>query len=78
MWPEPEAGVWDTRRGRQKLKLVGYSDSDMAGDVDDHKSNHGMIYFLSGGVICWQWIKQKVVALSSCKAEYIAATMAAT
>ena len=53
--------------GKEKLKLVGYSDSDMAGDVDDRKSTSGMIYFLSGGAICWQSTKQKVVALSSCE-----------
>ena len=39
-------------RGKEKLKLVGYSDSDMAGDVDDRKSTSEMIYFLSGGAIC--------------------------
>ena len=65
-------------RGKKKLKLVGYSDSDMADDVDDRKSTNGMICFLSGGAICWQSTKQKVVALSFCEAEYIAASMAAT
>ena len=39
-------------KGKTKLELVGYSDSDMADDVDDRKSISGMIYFLSGGVIC--------------------------
>ena len=63
---------------KEKLKLVGYSDSDMADDVDDRKSTSGMIYFLSGDAICWQSTKQKVVALSSCEAEYIALSMAAT
>ena len=38
--------------GKEKLKLVGYSDSDMACDVDDRKSTSEMIYFLSGGAIC--------------------------
>ena len=64
--------------GKEKLKLVGYSDSDMAGDVDDRKSTSGMIYFFSGGAIYWQSTKQKVVALSSCEAEYIAASTTAT
>ena len=46
-------GVRDcARRGKEKLELVGYSDSDMAGDVDDRKSTSEMIYFLSGGAIC--------------------------
>ena len=39
-------------RGKEKLELVGYSYSDMAGDVDDRKSTSRMIYFLSGGAIC--------------------------
>ncbi|WVZ90573.1 hypothetical protein U9M48_036864 [Paspalum notatum var. saurae] len=32
--------------GGDKLELVGYSDSDMAGDVDDRKSTTGVIFFL--------------------------------
>ena len=60
-------------RGKEKLELVGYSDGDMAGDVDDRKGTSGMIYFFSGSAICWQSTKQKVVVLSSCEAEYIAA-----
>ena len=40
-------------RGKKKLELVGYSDSDMTSDVDDCKSTSEMIYFLSGGAICW-------------------------
>ena len=43
-------------RGKEKLKLVGYSDSDMAGDVDDRKSTSGMIYFLSGDAMYKQLI----------------------
>ena len=57
--------------------LVGYSDSDLAGDVNDRKSTSGLIFFLAGGPVAWQSAKQKVVALSSCEAEYIAAAAAA-
>lgn len=57
--------------------LLGYTDSDMAGDVDDRKSTGGMVYFLSDNPIAWQSCKQKVVALSSCEAEYIAAASTA-
>jgi hypothetical protein len=56
--------------------LHGYSDSDLAGDVNDRKSTGGVIYFLGDGPISWQSCKQKVVALSSCEAEYIAAATA--
>ena len=58
-------------------RLLGYSDSDLAGDVNDRKSTSGLIFFLAGGPIAWQSAKQKVVALSSCEAEYIAAAGAA-
>ena len=44
-------------REEEKLELVGYSDSDMADDVDDRKSTSGMIYFLSDCAICWQSFK---------------------
>jgi hypothetical protein len=59
-------------------KLLGYSDSDLAGDVNDRKSTSGLIFFLVGGPVAWQSVKQKVVALSSCEAEYIAAAAAAS
>ena len=49
----------------------------MAGDVDDRKSTTGVLFFLGSSPISWQSGKQKVVALSSCEAEYIAATTAA-
>jgi hypothetical protein len=64
-------------RGDAELQLVGYSDSDMAGDVDDRKSTSGILYFLGGSPIAWQSQKQHVVALSSCEAEYIAGAAAA-
>ena len=54
-------------REKVKLELVGYIDSDMAGDVDDHKSTSGMIYFLSGGAIYWQSTKQKVHPVLCCR-----------
>jgi hypothetical protein len=58
-------------------KLLGYSGSDLAGDVNDRKSTSGLIFFLAGGPVTWQSAKQKVVALSSCEAEYIVAAAAA-
>jgi hypothetical protein len=49
----------------------------LAGDVNDRKSTSGQIFFLAGGPIAWQSTKQRVVALSSCEVEYIAAAGAA-
>nr|CCI55340.1 PH01B019A14.9 [Phyllostachys edulis] len=58
--------------------FIGYSDSDHAGDIDTSKSTSGILYFLGKCPISWQSVKQQVVALSSCEAEYIAATTAST
>jgi hypothetical protein len=62
---------------KEKVKILGYSDSDMAGDVDDRKSTSGVAYFFGESPVSWLSQKQKVVAQSSCEAEYIAAATAA-
>jgi hypothetical protein len=59
------------------MQLCGYSDSDHAGDVDDRKSTSGVIFYLNSSPVSWTSQKQKVVALSSCEAEYVAAASAA-
>ena len=56
--------------------MIGYSDSNLAGDVYDRKSTMGVVYFLGPNLISWVSQKQKIVALSSCEAKYIAATSA--
>jgi hypothetical protein len=58
--------------------LVGYSDSDHAGDIDTSKSMSGILFFFGKCLVSWQSVKQQVVALSSCKVEYIAASTAST
>ena len=58
-------------------RLTGYSDSDLGGDIDDRKSTLGIIFFLGTKAVAWQSQKQRVVALSSCEAEYIAGAGAA-
>jgi len=62
---------------KKQAQLVGYSDSDLAGDVDTRKSTTGVFFFLGNNLITWQSQKQRVVALSSCEAEYIAAATGA-
>lgn len=62
---------------RSAACLVGFSDSDMAGDVDTRKSTTGVLFFLGRSPISWKSHKQRVVALFSCEAEYMAATTAA-
>ena len=57
--------------------LMGYSDSDFAGDVEDRKSTTGTAYFLRKSLVTWASQKQKIVTLSSCEAEYVAGAAAA-
>jgi hypothetical protein len=68
------------RYGQQTgmTRLVGYCDSDLTGDIDTRKSTTGALFFLSKCLVSWQSLKQRVVTLSSCEAEYIATTTAAT
>jgi hypothetical protein len=70
-------GLFYARGNGGSDELLGYSDSDMAGDVDGRKSTSGILFFFGRSPISWQSAKQKVVALSSCEAEYIAAATAA-
>lgn len=54
--------------------LIGYTDSDWAGSIDDRKSTSGYVFCLGTKPISWSSKKQKTIALSSAEAEYIAAT----
>jgi hypothetical protein len=70
-------GLFYPRKNEKKTELLGFSDSDLAGDLDERKSTTGVLFFLGNSPISWQSTKQKVVALSSCEAEYISAATAA-
>jgi len=56
--------------------LVGYTDSDWAGDKHDRKSQGGYIFQMSGAPISWKSKKQTVVARSTTEAEYLACSEA--
>ena len=51
--------------------LVGYSDADWAGDLDDRHSTSGNLFLLAGGPVSWLSKKQSTVTLSTAEAEYI-------
>ena len=55
-------------------KLVGYSDSDWSGDIDDRKSTSGFVFYMGDTAFTWMSKKQPIVTLSTCEAEYVAAT----
>ena len=56
--------------------LIGYSDSDWAGNLDDRRSVSGYMFMLCGAPISWMSKKQTSVALSTAEAEYIALSTA--
>jgi hypothetical protein len=58
--------------------LIRYRDNDHTGDIDTSKSTSGILFFFDKCLVSWQSIKQQVVALSSCEAEYIAVSTALT
>lgn len=62
--------------GRSNTELVGYTDSDYAGDSDTRRSTSGYVFKIGGGAVTWMSQRQKVVALSTTEAEYIAASEA--
>ncbi|KAK6147714.1 hypothetical protein DH2020_018626 [Rehmannia glutinosa] len=67
-----EVGIWYPKK--EGFKLVGLSDSDWAGDTDDRKSTTGFIFFMGDTAFTWASKKQPIVTLSTCEAEYVAAT----
>lgn len=52
--------------------VTGYCDSDYGGDMDNVKSTTGMVFTAGGNPVSWRSSLQKVVALSTTEAEYIA------
>ena len=60
----------------EEFKLVGYSDSDWGRDLDERKSTTGFTFFMGNTAFTWTSKKQAIVTLSSCEAEYVAASSA--
>eukprot|EP00253_Pinus_taeda_P027754 PITA_27754 len=50
--------------------LVGFTDSDWAGDPDDRKSTADYVFTLGSGPSTWACKKQGAISLSSTEAEY--------
>nr|GEY79742.1 putative ribonuclease H-like domain-containing protein [Tanacetum cinerariifolium] len=69
---KPYLGLWYPKDS--PFDLVAYSDSDYVGASLDRKSTTRGCQFIRCRLISWQCKKQTVVATSSTKAEYVAAT----
>ena len=57
--------------------MVGFTDSDWAGSLDDRRSTSGNVFMLGSSAIIWSSRKQGITALFSTEAEYVAATSSA-
>ena len=71
-----DQGIIFPKTGGSRLQLNVFSDADMAEDFDGRRSTSGVLIFLGSAPISWLSLKQKVMALSTCEAVYVAAATA--
>ena len=64
------------RQGRGAVDIVGWTDSDWAGDVDLRRSVGGFVSDVARGCVSWSSKKQVSVGISSVEAEYVASANA--
>ena len=64
--------------GDKELIVNGYVDASFDTDPDDSKSQTRYVFTLNSGAVGWCSSTQSVVAGSTCEAEYIAASEAAS
>uniref|UniRef100_A0A3Q7IZP5 Reverse transcriptase Ty1/copia-type domain-containing protein n=1 Tax=Solanum lycopersicum TaxID=4081 RepID=A0A3Q7IZP5_SOLLC len=65
-----------SRRKIDSQYLVGYCDSDYAGDLDKRRSTSGYVFTIANAPVSWKSTLQSTVALSTTEAEYMAITEA--
>jgi len=64
-------------KAKEDINLLGFVDSDHAGDHATRRSTTGYIFEINGSAITWSSKQQSIVALSTCEAEFIAMAEAA-
>ena len=57
-------------KAKSDLDLIGFTDSDWAGDNTNRKSTLGYVFMLAEGPIIYSSKKQSAIALSSTEVEY--------
>ncbi|MCO5601027.1 hypothetical protein L7F22_055144 [Adiantum nelumboides] len=67
-------GIVYSHEGNNCIEVIGYNDVDWASDLTTRKSTGGYVFKLAGGPISWKSKRQSMVSMSSCEAEYKAAT----
>ncbi|RVW92788.1 Retrovirus-related Pol polyprotein from transposon TNT 1-94 [Vitis vinifera] len=59
----------------KRSDLIGFTDSDYAGDQDNRRSTSGYVFMLGTGAVSWSSKKQPIVTLSTTEAEFVAAQL---
>ena len=70
----PNFGLMFDKNKVKTNNVIGFVDSDYAGDLDKRRSISGYIFSLCGSAVSWKASLQSVTALSTTEAEYISAT----
>ena len=65
-------GLWYTTSTH--TTLVGYTNNDFAGDLNERKSTSRYVFLFGKNLISWASKKQPIVSLSLAEAEYVTAT----
>jgi hypothetical protein len=58
----------------EDFKLIGYTDSDCGGNIDDRKSTSGYTFHFGTSIVSWASRKHPIVTLSLAEAKYVATT----
>ncbi|KAK4345279.1 hypothetical protein RND71_035455 [Anisodus tanguticus] len=66
-----DLGIWYSKDTNSNL--IGYSDSNCTGDVEDRKSTSGGCFYLGNNLVSWYNRKQNCISLLTAEYEYVAA-----
>lgn len=55
----------------KNYELIGYSDNDWGGDIDNKKNTFGFHFCIGDIAFTWSLKKQLIVTLLTCEAEYV-------
>ena len=61
-----------TFKSSDQLEVIGYTDSDFVGCLDNRKSTFGYLFLLAEEAISWKSVKQSVIVASTMEAKFVA------
>ena len=61
-----------TYRHTDTLRVIGFSDFDYLGYVDDKKSNSSYIFMMAERAVSWESVKHELIASFTMEVEYVA------